>query len=133
MASGEAHLEDPFEDYFRSYAHAFDAFDAERIASYFHCPCMMVNVNSVASFDTREAILRNMEEILRRHEGEGYDRASVGEFRVDRQAENLVTVSLRWRVYKSDGSILWDWNGSYNLVDYGAGWKILVSTSHEAV
>ena len=126
-------MDDSFEDYFRSYALAFDAFDAERIASYFHCPCMMVNANSVASFDTREAILRNMEEILRHHEGEGYDHASVGGFRVDRQAENLVTVSLRWRVYKSDGSILWDWNGSYNLVDYGAGWKILVSTSHEAV
>jgi len=130
MASGEAHLDDLFEDYFRSYALAFDAFDAERIASYFHCPCMMVNANAVASFDTREAILRNMEGILRHHEGEGYDHARVGEFRVDRQAENLVTASLRWRVYKSDGSILWDWINSYNLVDYGDGWKILVSTSH---
>lgn len=124
-------MTDLFEDYFRGYARAFDAHDPERVASYFHCPCMMVNANSVAMLDTREAILRNMEGLVRYNEAEGYDRSTVSDFQVDRQAANLAMVAVRWCVYRSDGSVLWDWGNSYSVADYGPGWKILVSISHE--
>ena len=127
-----APVEDPFEDYFRSYARAFDAFDAERVASHFHCPCMLVNAGVVALLDTQEAIRRNMEGVLRYHESEEYHHASLSDFRVDRPGETLAIVSVRWRIYKRDDRMLWDWTNSYNLVDPGAGWKILVSTSHDA-
>ena len=93
---------------------------------------MMVNANSVATFDSREAILRNMEGLIRYNEGEGYDHSVASDFRIDRQAANLASVTLRWRVYRSDDSVLWDWANSYHLADYGSGWKILVSITHDA-
>jgi hypothetical protein len=120
-----------FEDYFRGYASAFDDFDAVRVASYFYCPCVMVSPDFVASLDTEEAILRNSEGILRHHEAEGYGRAAVSDFGVDRPAENLAIVAVRWRIHRSDDSILWTWKNSYNLVDHSEGWKILVSTIHD--
>ncbi len=125
-------MADPFEEYFQSYANAFDESDPERITSHYHCPCTMVNAGSITTFDTRASLLRNMEALLRYNEAEGYDHSAASAFRVDQQARNLAIVDVRWRVYRQDDSVLWDWGNSYNLVDYGAGWKILVSTTHEA-
>ncbi len=36
-------MADPFELYFQQYAAAFNDFDAEAIAAFFHAPCLMVN------------------------------------------------------------------------------------------
>ena len=38
----------------------------------------------------------------------------------------------RWSVREPAAfwSLLWDFSNTYNLVDYGSGWKILVSTTH---
>jgi ketosteroid isomerase-like protein len=121
---------DLFETFFRDYALAFDASDSESIASYPALPCTFVNGTFSVSFDSPESIRRNTEEILRHHKAEGYHRATVSDFEVVKQGDNLASVSVRWRVYKSDDSILWEWSNSYNLVDYGHGWKILVSTIH---
>ena len=129
----EVRVADPFESFFKDYALAFDAFDSERITSHLALPCTFVNGGFSISFESPESVRRNTEEILRNHKAEGYNRATVSDFHVVKQAENLAFVSVRWRVYKSDDSILWEWSNSYNLVDYGLGWKILVSTVHDAV
>jgi hypothetical protein len=126
-------MADDFETYFTAYARAFDDFDADAITSYFCCPCTMVSANFVASLDSPSAIQRNVDGILGHHRAEGYHCARVSDFQTARQAENLAIVSVRWRVYKSDESLLWEWDNSYNLVDYGLGSKILVSTVHESI
>ena len=124
-------MADPFEMYFRAYASAFDEFDADRIASFFECPCMMVNGEYSASLTTNEAILNSMRSVLQYHRASGYKRAVVSDFDITVQAENLAIVRVCWRIYDRDDALLWNWMNTYNLTDYGLGWKILVSTTHQ--
>jgi hypothetical protein len=123
-------MADPFELFFREYAAAFDAFDAERIAGLFHCPCLMVSADIVVPLTTQHAIVSNMQGLVAYHRQEGYARARVSDVRVSKQAPNLAHVTVRWQVLRADESVLWDWKNDYELVDYGDGWKILVSTTY---
>jgi hypothetical protein len=96
-------VSESFAGYFRDYALAFDAFDPERIACFFHLPCLMVDRGGAAVLTTRDQLLENMRAVLEHH---------------------------RQRILREDDSPLWDWRNSYQLVDYGEGWKIAVSTTH---
>ena len=123
-------MADPFERYFEEYARAFDDFDEDRIASFFHCPCFMVNHEFVGSLTTERAIVDNMRGLLVYHRAQGYDHGSVSDIRVEYQAENLAIVRVRWRIFKAESKLLWDFVNTYNLADHGDGWKILISTTH---
>lgn len=123
-------MANPFGDFFREYARSCDAFDAERVAFHFHCPCVMVSRDFAVTLDRPSAILSNVEGILRHHTTNGYARASVSDIDVRHQAKNLAFVTVRWQVFRGDDSRLWNWRNSYNLADFGSGWKILVSTVH---
>ena len=125
-------MADPFEEYFGNYAAAFDCFDAERIASYFCCPCLMVNDEFAVALATPEEILQNMKGLLKFHRTQNVGRAKVSEIRVEELAENLAMVRVLWRVNDREGVLLWSWLNTYNLVDHGSGWKIAVSTTHPA-
>lgn len=123
-------MADPLETWFLDYAREFDAFDAEAIAARLHCPCLMVSRDGVVPLTTREAILANMRAVMAHHRAEGYGHAAVTELQVDRQAPTLAIARVRWNVLDSQGAPLWDWWTSYNLVDLGEGWKVLVATTH---
>jgi len=120
----------PFEQLFRDYATAFNAFDAERIAAYYHCPCLMVTDELVTSFPTDDAILENMRALLEHHRAQDVGRAEISDLRLDLQSESLAIVRIQWNVHDRKDAPLWSWFNSYNLVDHGSGWKILVSTTH---
>ncbi|MGI9432939.1 MAG: DUF6841 family protein [Myxococcota bacterium] len=121
---------DPFELYFRTYAAAFDAFDADEIAAHFHCPCLMVNSEIAVPLTARHAIVSNMRAVLSHHRAEGYSRAAVTDVASRLQAAQLATVEVGWRVTRADESLLWEWRVTYNLVDYEDRWQILVATTH---
>lgn len=53
-------MADPFELLFRDYAEAFNDFDAERIASFFHIPCFMTDRERVVPYATRDTLVQNM-------------------------------------------------------------------------
>ncbi len=120
----------PFEKLFRDYARCFDDFDVEGVAAFFHCPCLLVNGEFVSSLSTRNAILLNVEGLLEFHREQGVGRASASDIRVEFQAENLAIVQVRWRVDDREGAPVGNWRNTYNLVDHGSGWRILVSTTH---
>jgi len=123
-------VDDPFELYFRAYAAAFDAFDADEIAARFHCPCLLVNSEIAVPLTTRHAIVSNICAVLAHHRAEGYSRAAVTDVVPRHQAANLATVEVGWQVFEADESLLWDWRVTYNLVDYEDRWQILVATTH---
>ena len=123
-------MAEPFEAFFRAYARAFDDFDAERIASFYACPCMLVDQEVVVCLDSDTAILKNMRALVDAYRSQGYGRATVHDLRVDRQAENLATARVRWRIRDRGDVLLSTWLNSYNMRDDGRGWKILVSTVH---
>jgi len=123
-------LAGPFEEYFREYALAFDDFDHERVASHYHCPCVMVDAGSASSLETELAIVNNMRAVLRHNREQGYCRGEVSDIRVEFLAESLAIARVHWQIFDREGGLLWDFSNTYNLADYGAGWKILVSTTH---
>ncbi len=123
-------MADPFEILFREYARAFDESDAEKIASYFACPCLMVNGDGTAAMTSEDAILQNMRGLVEYHRANRFGRAFVSDLHVAYQAENLAIVRVRWRVQDLEEAPLWEWLNTYNFVEYGKGWKILVSTTH---
>ena len=137
-------MDDPFTSFFQGYASAFDDFDAEQIASFYHCPCVLVSGDSVAALTTEKAILNNMQLLVANQRQQGCIRASASEFRVEYQAPNLAIVCVRWRIFKKDDELLWDWLNTYNLVKSGDcprphakvglpdDWRILVSTTHSS-
>lgn len=124
-------MADPFELFFRDYASAFDDFDAERIASFFHFPCFMTDRERVVPYDNRSALVQNMRAVCAHHRNEGYGEATVTDIQVRPTAENLVFADVRWTVVHIDGSPLWEWSLTYALADFGEGWKIVSTTAHE--
>jgi len=92
----------------------------------------MVSADAVAPLVTEEAIRTNLTELLRYHERQGVGRASAAEIDVRLLGGHLAVVTVRWSIARSDGSQFWGFSNTYNLVDHGAGWKVLVSTTHEA-
>lgn len=118
--------------FFDRYRGAFDAFDADSIASFLHCPCFMVDRHSVVPWNTREAILRNCRGLLAYHREHGYARASVSDLETLARSEGLAIVRLRWRVFRADDSLLWEWVNTYNLIESDGGFRIVASTTHES-
>lgn len=120
----------PFVKILEEYAEAFDAFDAERIATYYHCPCLMVTEGLVAPLMTEDAILENMRGLLDHHRAQNVGRAEVSDLHVEHLAKGLAIVRAHWHIHDREDAPLWSWLNTYNLVDHGSGWKILVSTTH---
>ena len=120
------------EPFFERYAAAFDAFDAQAVAAFLHCPCLMVNAEHVVPLTTPDAILANMRAVLRHHRAQGYARAAVSDVTELARSEGLAIVRVRWRVHRADETLLWDWLNSYQLVRAADadGWRIAVSTTH---
>lgn len=118
------------DQFFDRYRAAFDAFDAESIASFLHSPCFMVNRDSVTQWSTREAILGNCQGLLAYHREHGYARASISDLETLASSERLAIARVRWSVFRSDDSLIWQWPNAYNLIQERGGWKVLVSTTH---
>jgi ketosteroid isomerase-like protein len=125
-------MADPFETFFADYADAFDRFDAEAIASFYHCPCMFVSAEGVAVLDAPDAIDANMRALLAAHRTQRIARAHVLALRTERLAPGLALVHVRWSVASREGTRLSEWSNTYQLVDRGEGWRIAISTTHDA-
>lgn len=119
-----------FEHYFGDYADAFNRFDAVGIASFFHCPCVMVSNQGATVLSTPDAIHANTEALLAFHREHDFGRALVCDLQTRSLASNLAVVEAGWQVERVDGSVLWTFRNTYNLGDFGGGWRILASTTH---
>lgn len=123
-------MADPFEQYFRRYAEAFDAFDPERVAAFFHRPLLLVGKDGAVPIVGEDAIAGYSRGILAYHREKGYARAEVHDIEARKQAPNLAIVSVHWQIFQADDELLWDWWNTYNLLEEDDGWKILVATTH---
>lgn len=122
----------PFEPLFADYAAAFDAFDAAAIASFYHCPCLLVNGDATTALTSEGMVLDNMQALVEQHRSQRAGRALASIVRVENLAPNLATVGVGWQVFAVDGALLWEFGNTYDLADYGEGWKILTSIAHAA-
>jgi len=122
----------PFERLFSEYGLAFDAFDAEAVALFYHCPCLMVNGEVTIALTSEGMILNNMRALIEQHRSQRVGHASASVLRAENRAENLASVQVDWQIFAIDETLLWKFANTYDLADYGDGWKILASTTHAA-
>ena len=122
-----------FEPYFSDYAEAFNRFDVAAIASFYHCPCLMISARGVAPLLTAAAISGNTEGLLAHHREQGYGKAIADAVTTQLQRQSFAVVTVGWHILRADGASLWRFANTYDLIDHGSGWRIAVSTTHEDV
>jgi hypothetical protein len=120
------------ERFFARYAAAFDAFDAEAIASFYHAPCMMIRAGEVATLSTRSAVLANMNALVARHRSQGYERARFGDLRAAFLVPGLVLVTVPWTIHLLEAPAPQVFRNTYELVELDGQWRIVVSSMHES-
>ena len=125
-------MADAFRSFMADYAAAIDRFDAAAAAGHFHCPCLLLNGDGAVALTDRTAIEANMRALLEDHRRLGFARARVLALRSERLADRLAIAHVRWRVEGEDGTALGEWSNSYDLLETGEGWRIVVSTTHDA-
>ena len=125
-------LLDEIKKLFDDYARVWHEGDWLAVAMLYHVPSItMRGDGSIHSFQSREEV----QEFLRRV-GEGYNReGNLGTGRHYGLAAlpigaRSVLATLTWQAVLQDGSILREWQQSYNLVRADGRWQILVATFH---
>ena len=116
--------------YFTRYASAFDAFDGEAVARFYHVPCTMIRAGHVDVLATASAVRANMEALLRHHRAQGYERASFDGVRAVVLDRELALVTVPWTIHLRASALTF--RNTYELVRLAGDWRIVVSTTHES-
>ena len=122
---------DQVSEYFARYAAAFDAFDAEAIAEFYHLPCMLVRSGGVVAFSAREEVLANMQALVSFYRSRGYRRASFDEVRVVSLGGGLLLATVPWTIHLSAAGAVESFRNTYELIEMHGRWGIIVSTMHD--
>ncbi len=117
-------------NYFDRYAAAFNAFDPEAIASFYHVPCMMIQAGSVVVVSSREALVANMNALVELHRSQGYLRAAFDDLRAECLGSALALATVAWTV-DLRAAPPWTFRNTYELADLDGLWRIVVSTTHD--
>jgi hypothetical protein len=120
-----------WESFFSRYAEAFDSFDAEAIASFYHVPCLLVRAPEVVALSTRSAVLANMRSLLATYRSRGYKRARFVDLRAVLLDPGLALVTVPWTIDLVDASST-QFHNTYEMVEQGGEWRIVVSSMHES-
>ena len=116
--------------YFDRYAAAFSEYDEDRLVSFFHVPCLMVNGRAVVLLPDPGTVRGNVEGLLRYHRDEGVELARVESVRSESLGPSLAIARVDWHVRRADRPA-WEFANTYNLARSDGDWKIVVSTTHE--
>jgi ketosteroid isomerase-like protein len=117
--------------FFEAYNEAFASFDGHRIATLYHLPTMTVRGDgSVHCLRSREELARFFQGVADTYRSDGSAGSRFEELQVGPIGGRSALATLDWKMLRSDGSLIREWRQSYNLVRFGSGWQILVSTFH---
>ena len=116
----------------RSYARAFAARDASRIAAFYHAPCLTVRGDgSVMVLETPEAATALFAQVLSVYGAEGMTGFEARDMEVGRPGPGLVVLTCSWDMLGKEGACLRSWRQSYTLRETPEGWRILLSLFHD--
>ena len=118
------------ESFFTRYVAAFDAFNPEAIASFYHVPCMMIQAGEVVTLSTRSAVLANMKALVSLYRSQGYERAHFGDVRAAFLGPGLALVTVHWTIHLLEASATQTFRNTYELVELDGQWRIVVSSMH---
>lgn len=117
-------------EYFSNYAKCYDDFAAERLAGYFCVPTVNVKNGSVSAITSSEELSVSLKSMLAGYKEHGYKKGNVIDVQIMEMGKWSVLATVHWVIDKTDGTILRDFNSSYNRFQDGETWKIVATTNH---
>jgi len=120
-----------FTEYFSEYAKCYDDFDAERLIDYFYVPTFNVKNGTVSAITSVEELPGALQSMLAGYKEHGYKKGNVIDVQVMEMGKWSVLAMVHWVIEKTDGTILRDFNSTYNLFKDGEAWKIIATTNHD--
>jgi len=85
---------------------------------------------SIHSFQSREEIARFFRGIADTYRGEGSKGSTMHDLEVVPIGERAALATVTWKNLRADGSVVRQWQQSYNVVRFAEGWRILAATFH---
>lgn len=124
-------MEKFFAEYFANYARCYDDFDPERLAKYFYAPTVMVRNGSVVAISTSSDVLAYLRTFVATYRERGLKKSNLVSLEVKMLGWWSALVTVHWIIDHTNGSILRDFQTSYNLLKNGDDWHILLTTNHD--
>jgi len=119
------------EAFFRSYASAAEAMNAEALASLHHAPCLKVHGDGrVECLLTHDMVRAFFEELGGRYETRDHGESHFHDLQATALGSAAALASVTWEQFRKDGSMYRRFRRSYNLIRVGGDWKILAATAH---
>jgi len=118
-------------EYFADYAKCYDDFNSERLANYFYVPMVNVKNGTVSAITSAEELSAALKSMLAGYREHGYKKGNVIDVQIMEMGTWSVLATVHWVIDKTDGTILRDFNSTYNLFKDGEAWKIVVTTNHD--
>ena len=124
-------LRDEIDGFFQAYGQAFDAMDANRIASLHHAPCLKIHGDgSIQCLPTPEAVRGFFQALMERYRERENHSAIFLDLEVVAIGAHAALAAVTWEQKRTDGRVYRRFRRSYNLVRAGPGWKIVAATAH---
>lgn len=120
------------ETFFEDYARAFEAYDADAIASTFATPCLFVRDGTTEVRDSEAGLRESIEALLKLHRAWDVQKAEPDDLHVLEATETHALVRVDWRLGRKRTRIRWVFSTTYTLVQAGDGWRIASAITHDA-
>ncbi len=121
-------------DYFKRYGDAFEAYDADAIASHFALPALFVRDGVTVHVDSREALMESVESLLALHRAWDVEKARVAHVTELEAAPGHRIARVDWRLGRRLSRLGWTYATTYVLVpdETEDGWQIAAALTHDA-
>ena len=114
----------------RAYVEAFESLDPERVAAFYHLPCMFIAPIGVTAIADAEGARGVASALIEHARGQGYRRTAIGRSESRMLADNLASLSGVFVRFGSGDEEIGRFGFAYTMFDDGTGWRIVVATAH---
>ncbi|MDU8911791.1 DUF4440 domain-containing protein [Aestuariicoccus sp. MJ-SS9] len=120
------------EAFLNAYVSAFEAFDAARIADFYHSPCLTVRGDGqVMTFATGAEAFDFFSTVIGSYQDIGMTAFAFSEVEVASLGNAAVRLTCHWQMLREDASIIRAWHQTYVIRCSKDKWTILSSVFHQ--
>lgn len=120
-----------FDEFVAQYAKAYEAYDGQRIAEFFFCPCIFLRQDTVILLDTPAKTHEFLAAGLRSYRDTGCVNFIARPLETRRLGARFGLVDVGWIMTSADGTAAMQFQTTYNVVDDIGRWKIYTITRHD--
>ena len=120
--------------FFADYVRTFDERDGAAISMFYHVPCLTMRADrSTHCFQSREEVAAFFQAVSDSYAREGNEGGRFRNLVVQPIGARSALATLEWQLMRLDGSVVREWQQSYNVICPDDRWQIFVSTIHVEV